>query len=202
MEELAHRASPGSAAWRIFPGSAHTKEPRSVRCQTVPDDRHSPDRKAFRMNRKQSSEPGSPAFPPAACRALTLHACAWFTVLSTLMLLIYAILDRAPSPLRLLLFLPLSLCFACAARIRHSSLSRAARTVSHALLTLGSAYAFVYLPVQIEQKPTAGTTLLFLFLSVLVYAIGAAIIAAVAHRRDSRTVNEQPYRSQFGKRDQ
>lgn len=154
------------------------------------------------MNRKQSSEPGSPAFPPAACRALALHACAWFTVLSTLMLLIYAILDRAPSPLRLLLFLPLSLCFACAARIRHSSLSRAARTVSHALLTLGSAYVFVYLPVQIEQKPTAGTTLLFLFLSVLVYAIGAAILAAVAHRRDSRTVNEQPYRSQFGKRDQ
>ena len=194
MEELAHRASPGSAAWRIFPGNAHTKEPRSVRCQTVPDDRHSPDRKAFRMNRKQSSEPGSPAFPPAACRALTLHACAWFTVLSTLMLLIYAIMDRAPSPLRL--------CFACAARIRHSSLSRAARTVSHALLTLGSAYVFVYLPVQIEQKPTAGTTLLFLFLSVLVYAIGAAILAAVAHRRDSRAVNEQPYRSQFGKRDQ
>ena len=101
-----------------------------------------------------------------------------------------------------MLFLPLSLCFACAARIRHSSLSRAARTVSHALLTLGSAYAFVYLPVQIEQKPTAGTTLLFLFLSVLVYAIGAAILAAVAHRRDSRAVNEQPYRSQFGKRDQ
>ncbi|UKI12520.1 MAG: hypothetical protein L6V84_07500 [Oscillospiraceae bacterium] len=135
------------------------------------------------MNRKQSSEPGSPAFPPAACRALALHACAWFTVLSTLMLLIYAILDRAPSPLRLLLFLPLSLCFACAARIRHSSLSRAARTVSHALLTLGSAYGFVYLPVQIEQKPTAGTTLLFLFLSVLVYAIGTAILAAVAHRQ-------------------
>ena len=78
----------------------------------------------------------------------------------------------------------------------------AARTVSHALLTLGSAYVFVYLPVQIEQKPTAGTTLLFLFLSVLVYAIGAAILAAVAHRRDSRAVNEQPYRSQFGKRDQ
>ena len=148
------------------------------------------------MNRKQSSEPGSPAFPPAACRALVLHACAWFTVLSTLMLLIYAIMDRAPSPLRLLLF------FACAARIRHSSLSRAARTVSHALLTLGSAYVFVYLPVQIEQKPSAGTTLLFLFLSVLVYAIGAAILAALAHRRDSRTVNEQPYRSQFGKRDQ
>ena len=39
-----------------------------------------------------------------------------------------------------------------------------ARTID-ALLTLGSAYGFVYLPVQIEQKPTAGTTLLFLFLS-------------------------------------
>ena len=64
------------------------------------------------MHRKQSSEPGSPAFPPAACRALALHACAWFTVLSTLMMLIYAILDRAPSPLRLLLFLPLAHCFA------------------------------------------------------------------------------------------
>ena len=93
-------------------------------------------------------------------------------------------------------------CALPARRVSGTAHSRVPPAPSHALLTLGSAYVFVYLPVQIEQKPSAGTTLLFLFLSVLVYAIGAAILAAVAHRRDSRTVNEQPYRSQFGKRDQ
>lgn len=185
-----------------FPGTSYTKNGRIRICQAMPRDKPTfPRPKGFRMNRKQSPTPDSPASLLASCRVLVLHACAWFTVLTAVMLVIYAVMDRAPSPLRLLLFLPLALCLTCAGRIRRSSLSRAARIVLHAILTLGSIYAFAYLPVQIEQTLAARSTLLFLLLAVLIYAIAAAVFAAVAHRRDSRTVNEQPYRSQFGKRD-
>lgn len=150
------------------------------------------------MNRKQSSVPASPESPLVFCRTLALHTSAWFSVLSTLVLLIYIIRNMAPSPLRLLLLLPLSLCLAAAARVRRSSVHTAARIILHALLTVGGLYVFAYLPVQIEQSMAARTTLLFLFLVILVYAIAVAVFFAVVRHRDTRAVNEQPYRSQFG----
>lgn len=139
--------------------------------------------------------------PLHALWAWILHACAWYAVISTAVLLIYMIRDMAPSPLRLLFVLPLSLCLSGASRVRHSSLSAAARIVCHALLTLGGAYLFAYLPMQIELKPSARVTLVSVLLGVLIYVPVMAVIAVLTRRKERRNTEDKPYQPQFGKRD-
>lgn len=138
--------------------------------------------------------------PLRALWAWVLHACAWYAVISTAVLLIYMIRDMAPSPLRLLLVLPLSLCLAGASRVRHSSLSAATRIVCHALLTLGGAYLFAYLPMQIELKPSARVTLVSVLLGVLIYVPAMAVIAVLTRHRERRKTEDKPYQPQFDKR--
>lgn len=138
-------------------------------------------------------------------RKLAGRACAWYTLLSVL-LLIPALLaedtdGQVVYPSRFLLLLPLALCWAAAGLVRCATWAPGARIPTHILLTIGGAYLFAFLPYALRREPAPTVTLFFFLLCAMVWGIGFAVYAARGRHKRRRAQDAAPYQSQFGKRD-
>lgn len=142
----------------------------------------------------------------AFARRLVGRACAWYTLMSVL-LLIPALLasdtdGQVIYPFRFLLLLPLGVCFAAAGLVRHAAWPRGARIPVHILLTIGGLYLFAFLPYALEREAAPSVTLGFLALCAVAWGIGFAVYAAIQRKKRQKKQDATPYRSQFGKRDE
>lgn len=141
--------------------------------------------------------------PPKPWRAWLLNACAWYTALTSLILIINLLMggeDKALQPLQCLLFLPLGLCLSGAGLLRRAPLQGGVYAICHALLTTGGIFIFGFLPYILRQGARPTNVLIFLLLSLCIWGVAFAIYSVRDRRARARVRDAQPYRSQFGKR--
>ncbi len=129
----------------------------------------------------------------------------WYTGISVFVLLVNVLLagnERSyVDPMSFLLFLPFALAMAAAGLVRRAdTLPSAARVTLHPVLVLGGFYLCIYLPYQIEKKPTAGQMLAIFVLAAVVYGVAVAVLALMDRRTRQKTIDDTPYQSQFGPR--
>ena len=143
---------------------------------------------------------------PSLAKRIWLGTCARYTVLCIILLVTSAIASESLTvtyvdTVRFFLLIPFGLCLTLAAMARRSeTLSGGARLGLHALSALGGFYLFCYLPYQVRTKPSGMQVLMILLAVLLLYAIAAAIYAAVTAKTRRKRVDETPYQSQFGKK--
>lgn len=132
-----------------------------------------------------------------------LRACAWYTVLTALILIIDLVAggadDTALQPLQCLLLFPLGLCLSGASIVRRtSSMPGYAHVLCHALLTIGGIFLCGFLPYILRQDRNPMVVPVCLLVSMVLWGIVFAVQSIRAHRREAKTRDTQPYRSQFG----
>ncbi len=143
---------------------------------------------------------------PRWLRDLWLGACARYTVLALLMLLLNAILhdsltETYVDTLRFFLLLPFSAMLTVAALVRRSErLSGRVRLLLHPLVTLGGFYLCLYLPYQIETKPSGQQVLLIVLLAIILYALVMGIYLLCTRRSRQKSIDNTPYVSQFNRK--
>lgn len=141
--------------------------------------------------------------PPKPLRALLLNACAWYTALSALILIVNLLLggeDKTLQPLQCLLLLPLGLCLSGAGLVRRAPLNGGAYVACHALLTAGGLFFFGFLPYIVRGGSSSTSVLLFLLLSFFAWGVAFAVFAVRDRQTRARVRDAQPYQPQFGKR--
>lgn len=141
--------------------------------------------------------------PPKPRRAWLLNACAWYTALTALILIVNLLMggaDKALQPLQCLLFLPLGLCLSGAGLLRRAPLRGGVYAVCHALATVGGIFLFGFLPYILRGGARPSYVLIFLLLSLCIWGVAFAVFSVRDRREQSRARDAQPYQSQFGKR--
>lgn len=130
-----------------------------------------------------------------------LRACAWYTILTALILIIDLVAgganDTALQPLQCLLLFPLGLCLSGANVVRRTSMPGYARVLCHALLTVGGIFLFGFLPYILKQNRNSMMVLICLLVSTALWGIAFAVLSVHSHRQEAKTRDAQPYRSQF-----
>ncbi len=140
----------------------------------------------------------------APVKALWLGTCARYTVLTLVALLVNALISESLTKtyvdtIHFFLFLPFSLCLTLAALVRRSDkLSKGWRVLLHPLLFFGGFYLCLYLPYQIETRPTGGQVLIILTLVLLLYATAMGIYLLATSKQRRKKEEETPYKSLFG----
>ncbi len=160
------------------------------------------------MNKRSPQAQNNETSPAPRSRLLDLWlgTCARYTVITLLALLISAILHDSMTHTyvdagRFFLFLPFSCALTLAAWVRRSSaLSGGARLALHPALALGGFYLCLYLPYQIETKPSGQQILLILLLAAIVYLTVMGVYLLCTRRSRQKSINDTPYTSQFGKK--
>ncbi len=136
-------------------------------------------------------------------RDLWLGTAARYTVIAICALFIGAISHESLAvayvdALRFLLFLPFSVILTLAAWVRRSDkLSAGARIGLHPLLTLSGFYLCLYLPYQVQSKPSGQQVLLIVLLAILLYGIVMALYLVTTRRSRVAKRETVPYESQF-----
>lgn len=141
--------------------------------------------------------------PPKPWRAWLLNACAWYTALTVLILIINLLMsgkDTALRPLQCLLFLPLGLCLSGAGLLRRAPLRGGVYVISHALSTIGGIFLFGFLPYILNSNAGSASVLMLLLLSLCIWGGVFAVFSVRDRRTQARVRDAQPYRSQFSKR--
>lgn len=159
------------------------------------------------MNKRTPAAPAtaSPATPTLTehLRSLWLGSAARYTVLTLIALLINAmahdsLTDTYVDTVRFFLLLPFAAFLTLAAWVRRSDkLSGGARVCLHFLLSMGSFYLCVYLPYQVQSKPSGQQVLMLVLLAIILYGIGMAIYLFCTRRRRVAVREAVPYESQF-----
>lgn len=142
--------------------------------------------------------------PTKPWRAWLLNACAWYTALTVLILIITLLMgggDKALQPLQCLLFLPLGLCLSGAGLLRRAPLHGGVYVICHALLTIGGIFLFGFLPYILNSNAGSAGVLMFLLLSLCIWGVAFAVFFVRDRRTKVRVRDVQPYKPQFGKRD-
>ncbi len=135
-----------------------------------------------------------------------LHrTCAWYTGISAFVLLFNVLFPANDSgyvrAVNFLLFLPFALALAAGSMVRKADkLSTAVRVLLHPLCVLGGFYLCIYLPYQLDKKPTAAQMLAVFVLVAVAYGIAVGILCALSRRTAQKKSAETPYVSQFGHR--
>ncbi len=155
--------------------------------------------------KKQPAPAPAPRSKTEGLSSLLRCTCMWYTAISVFVLLVNVLLsgnERAyVDPLSFLLFLPFALAMAAAGMVRRADgLTTTARVILHPLLVLGGFYLCIYLPYQIEKKPTAGQMLAIFVLAAVLYGAVVTVLFLIRRRIRQKAIDDTPYTSQFGPR--
>ncbi len=164
--------------------------------------------RALPMRQPTSAPTAAPApvAPTGLARRLWQGTATRYTVISLCVILLNLLLNAAEAetyvePLRFLLFLPFSLALTVAALVRRSDkLSGGAKVGLHPLISLGAFYLCLYLPYQLETRPSGAQVLILVILAALVYGIAMGVYLLCTRRARQKKLDETPYVSQFGKK--
>ena len=122
-------------------------------------------------------------------KKIALGACVYYTAATFLLLFIYFALNIDLSggmqAIALIFILPFALCFSAANTVyRHTALQKWLRVLIHYALTVGGAFAFLYLPNKDPQQTGSTALLIFLFFTLFYAAVMGTVllICARIHR--------------------
>ncbi len=156
------------------------------------------------MSQKPTPAPTAES-KPHPLTALLTGTCVRYTAISLFVLLVNLLFsgneDAYVHPSSFLLLLPFALGLSAAATVRKADkLATGARVVLHPLLSLGSFYLCIYLPYQLDKRPSAGQILAILVLGAVVYGVAVTVLLLLARRTRQKTIDDTPYISQFGRK--
>ena len=126
-----------------------------------------------------------------------LWSCAYFTVISLVLLVLQAAQsdNRYIEPMRFILIYPFGAAMALGQLLlRAKSIKMAAKTMLHYVITVASFYIFLLSPAGNMTSPV----FLILVLSVVYFVVALPIII-VKHIKNKKTEEEMPYQSVYKK---